>query len=115
MTDLASGRLSAFRKALSERILLFDGAMGTSIQTMGLAPTAFTGERFKTHSHDLNGNNDVLSLTSEAAITSIHDSFLGAGADIITTNTFNSNAISQADYGLENFTQIGRASCRERV
>ena len=113
MTDLASGRLSAFRKALSERILLFDGAMGTSIQTMGLAPTAFTGERFKTHSHDLNGNNDVLSLTSEAAITSIHDSFLGAGADIITTNTFNSNAISQADYGLENFTlELNKASAQ---
>ena len=113
MTTLASERLSAFRKALSERILLFDGAMGTSIQTMDLAPTAFTGERFETHSYDLNGNNDVLSLTSEATIISIHDSFLSVGADIITTNTFNSNAISQADYGLENFThELNKASAQ---
>ena len=100
-----SDRNKAFKRALSERILIFDGAMGTSIQAMGFSPAEFTSERFEEHPRDLQGNNDILSLTSPDAIVSIHDSFLQAGADIITTNTFNSNAISQMDYGLESITR----------
>ena len=105
MTVSPSDRIETFQRALSERILIFDGAMGTSIQTIGLAPDAFTSKRFEGHTHDLQGNNDILSLTSSEVISSIHDSFLQAGADIITTNTFNSNAISQSDYGLESLTR----------
>ncbi len=93
-----------FREALNDRILIFDGAMGTSIQASDLSPAAFTSERFESHPYDLQGNNDILSLTAPETITSIHRSFLEAGADIITTNTFNANAISQNDYGLESLT-----------
>ena len=113
MTVSPSEQNDAFKRALSERILIFDGAMGTSIQSMGLSPAAFSSKRFEEHPHDLQGNNDILSLTSPDVIASIHDSFLQAGADIITTNTFNSNAISQMDYGLEDLTrELNRVSAQ---
>ncbi|MDG2300716.1 MAG: methionine synthase [Acidimicrobiales bacterium] len=104
MTISPSERNVAFQKALSERILVFDGAMGTSIQALELSPEVFTNERFESRPNDLKGNNDILSLTAPEIIASIHQSFLEAGADIVTTNTFNSNAISQRDYGLESVT-----------
>ena len=101
MTVSSSDRNAAFRKALAERILVLDGPMGTSIQALNLPAEAFSNDQFEGHPYDLQGNNDVLSLTSPDEITSIHKSFLEAGADILTTNTFNSNSISQKDYGLE--------------
>src|ERR1700733_13472758 len=88
-------------RLLAERILVLDGAMGTMIQGHKLEEADFRGERFKTHSRDLKGNNDLLSLTRPDVIAGIHRAYLEAGADILETNTFNSTSISQADYGLE--------------
>jgi len=87
-------------KLLKERILVLDGAMGTMIQRYKLSEEDFRGERFKNHLHDLKGNNDLLSITKPEIIKEIHKAYLAAGSDIIETNTFNSNAISQADYKL---------------
>ena len=87
--------------ALVERILILDGAMGTMIQRRGLGEAEFRGERFAQHAVDLKGNNDLLTLTQPDVIAAIHDEYLAAGADIIETNTFNSTAVVQADYGLE--------------
>ncbi len=88
-------------RALSNRILVLDGAMGTMVQGLGLDETQFRGSRFAHHDKELKGNNDLLSLTQPDAIQEIHEAFLAAGADIVETNTFNSNRISQADYALE--------------
>jgi len=93
--------IEALRKALEERILVLDGAMGTTIQSHGLEEDDFRGARFAGHPRELRGNNDLLGLTRPDLIRDIHREFLEAGADIIETNTFNSTAISQADYGLE--------------
>lgn len=87
-----------FQKILNERILLLDGAMGTTIQGYGLSEKDYRGDRFSQHSSDLYGNNDLLSITRPDVIREIHQLFLEAGADIIETNTFNSTSISQADY-----------------
>ena len=86
---------------LRQRILILDGAMGTMIQAHKLDEAAYRGHRFANHAHDLKGNNDLLSLTQPAIIQAIHRQYLEAGADIVETNTFNSNAISMADYHLE--------------
>ena len=86
---------------IKERILILDGAMGTKIQTYGLTEADFRGERFKDLPGQLKGNNDVLSLTRPDVIADIHQAYLKAGADIIATNTFSSQRISQADYHLE--------------
>ncbi len=75
--------------------------MGTMIQRLKLTEADFRGERFKTHTHDLKGNNDVLVLTRPDAVAGVHAEYLDAGADIIETNTFSAQAVSQADYGLE--------------
>lgn len=88
-------------KILNERTLVLDGAMGTTIQTFGLTEKDFRGDRFRDFQYPLNGNNDLLCLTRPEIIEKIHISFLEAGADIIETNTFNANRISQADYHLE--------------
>ena len=84
-----------------ERILILDGAMGTMIQRHRLTEEQYRGERFISHPRPLKGNNDLLVLTQPGVIKSIHTAYLDAGADIITTNTFNSNRISMADYGME--------------
>ncbi|MGC9450343.1 MAG: methionine synthase [Oceanipulchritudo sp.] len=89
------------RGLLRERIVILDGAMGTMIQEHGLGEEAYRGARFREHGKELKGNNDVLVLTKPEVIEEIHLGFLEAGADIIETNTFNANRISQADYGLE--------------
>jgi len=86
---------------LEKRILLLDGAMGTMVQRHKLNEGDFRGSRWESHSHDLKGNNDLLVLTRPEIVKSIHAEYLSAGADIIETNTFSSNAISQADYALE--------------
>jgi 5-methyltetrahydrofolate--homocysteine methyltransferase len=88
-------------RLLSERILVFDGAMGTMIQREGLGEADFRGERFSHHPSDLQGDNEMLSLTRPDVIEKIHDAFLEAGADIIETNTFGSTRIAQADYGMQ--------------
>src|SRR3954451_21909327 len=89
------------RELLAQRILVLDGAMGTMVQRYQLGEADFRGERFANHPKDLRGDNDVLVLTRPAVVSEIHEQYLAAGADIIETNTFNSTAVSQADYGLE--------------
>jgi 5-methyltetrahydrofolate--homocysteine methyltransferase len=87
-----------FEQLLKDRILILDGAMGTMIQTYKLGEADYRGERFKDWPSDLKGNNDLLSLTQPKIIGDIHRAYLEAGADILETNTFNSTAISMADY-----------------
>jgi 5-methyltetrahydrofolate--homocysteine methyltransferase len=94
-------RLSELPSLLARRILVLDGAMGTMIQTHRLGEQDYRGARFADWSRDLRGNNDLLSLTQPAIIRAIHSAYLEAGADILETNSFNSTAISQADYGME--------------
>jgi 5-methyltetrahydrofolate--homocysteine methyltransferase len=86
---------------LRERILILDGAMGTMIQQRRLDEASFRGQRFKDWKKDLKGHNDLLNLTQPAVIEDIHRQYLEAGADIVETNTFNSQAISLADYGMQ--------------
>jgi 5-methyltetrahydrofolate--homocysteine methyltransferase len=85
--------------ALAQRILILDGAMGTMLQAHGLSESDYRGKRFADHAFDLQGNNDILTLTQPEIVTGIHRAYLAAGADIITTNTFTGTSISQADYG----------------
>ncbi|MBP1670454.1 MAG: methionine synthase (B12-dependent) [Bacteroidetes bacterium] len=87
--------------AAGKKILILDGAMGTMIQRHKLQESDYRGEMFKEHPMLQKGNNDLLSLTKPEVIKGIHREYLEAGADIITTNTFNSNKISMADYGME--------------
>src|ERR1700690_4036906 len=94
-------RTPELERLLRERIVIIDGAMGTMIQTYKLDEAAFRGGRFKDWHKDIKGNNDVLNVTQPQVIEAIHRQYLEAGADIIETNTFNSQSISLADYGLE--------------
>lgn len=103
-------RADALLDALSRRILVLDGAMGTMIQRERLDEAAFRGERFASHGQDLKGNNDLLGLTRPDLIRGIHEAYLDAGADLVETNTFNATAVSQSDYGLE---QLARELNRE--
>lgn len=89
------------KEVLEKKILVLDGAMGTMIQKYKLTEDDFRAERFAGHSHPLKGNNDLLSITRPDIIKAIHLEYLEAGADIIETNTFSANIISQADYALE--------------
>ena len=91
------------KEVLKERILVLDGAMGTMIQKYNLTEDDFRSERFVAHKQPLKGNNDILVLTRPDIIQGIHEKYLIAGADIIETSTFNANAVSQADYGCEEF------------
>lgn len=88
-------------KALVERILILDGAMGTMIQRYNFTEEDYRGERFKDWKSPLKGNNDLLSLTQPEAIEEIHRKYLLAGADIIETNTFSGTTIAMADYHME--------------
>ena len=96
---------SPARKRLSEllelQIVLLDGPMGTMIQSYDLDEEDFRGDKFKEWGFDLKGNNDLLNITKPEIIQNIHDEFIKVGATIIETNTFNSNAPSMADYGME--------------
>ncbi len=100
MTRQATGN-SEIEALLKERILILDGAMGTMIQQRKLDEAAFRGQRFKDWRKDLKGHNDLLNVTQPAIIEEIHRQYLEAGADIVETNTFNSQAISLADYHME--------------
>jgi 5-methyltetrahydrofolate--homocysteine methyltransferase len=94
-------RFELLPELVRERILVLDGAMGTLIQGHQLTEADFRGERFADHPSDLRGANDLLVLTRPGVIGEIHAMYLDAGADIISTNTFNANAISLSDYGLQ--------------
>ncbi len=106
-------RTQQFMDLLRQRILILDGAMGTMIQQHGLQEADYRGERFADWPQDLKGNNDLLNLTQPDIIRAIHRSYLDAGADIIETNTFNSTAIAQADYGLQAWVrELNRAGAQ---
>jgi 5-methyltetrahydrofolate--homocysteine methyltransferase len=92
---------AGFLALLKERLVILDGAMGTMIQGYGLSEAQFRGERFADWRSDLRGNNDLLVITQPDVIAAIHREYLLAGADVICTNTFNSSAVSQADYAME--------------
>ena len=94
-------RVTALERALKDRILVLDGAMGTMIQRYRLDEDDFRGDRFADHPHPLKGANDLLSLTRPEVIREIHEGYLAAGADIVETNTFNATSVAMADYGLE--------------
>jgi 5-methyltetrahydrofolate--homocysteine methyltransferase len=98
---------------LEKRILILDGAMGSLIQQYKLAEEDYRGARFVTSPVDLKGNNDLLSITRPEVIRAIHEKYLQAGADLIETNTFNANRISQADYQMEDISyEMNVASAR---
>ena len=90
---------------LKEKILILDGAMGTMIQKYRLQEEDFRCDRFASHPVQLKGNNDLLVLTQPQIISALHEKYLIAGADIIETNTFSSNRISQADYKTEHLCE----------
>ena len=92
---------AALEAAANERILIIDGAMGTMIQRHKLDEAGYRGARFKDWERDVKGNNDLLVLTQPQIIAEIHEAYLEAGADILETNTFNAQAISLSDYGME--------------
>jgi len=98
---MANERKALLDSQLASRILVLDGAMGTMVQRHQLTEADFRGQRFASHARELRGNNDLLVLTRPDVISGIHHEYLAAGSDIIETNTFSSNAISQSDYGLE--------------
>ena len=108
---------------LKERILIIDGAMGTMVQTYDLEEGDFRGEEFRNNTIDLQGNNEALNITRGDVILDIHKKYLDAGSDIIETNTFSANSISQRDYGLDDYAremnikaaQIAREAVDEAV
>src|SRR6056297_3041529 len=93
--------LEKLKEELKQRIMLLDGAMGTMVQSYNLDEEAYRGERFKDTQTPVKGNHDLLSITKPEIICEIHQRYLEAGADLIETNTFNANAVSLADYGME--------------
>jgi 5-methyltetrahydrofolate--homocysteine methyltransferase len=106
-TDTAEALQALFER----RIAVIDGAMGTMVQSRKLTEADFRGERFADWHCDLQGNNDLLSLTRPDVIHEIHREYLAAGADIVETNTFTATAVSQADYGLEDIVyELNRES-----
>ena len=92
------------KEQLKNRILILDGALGTMVQSYNLSEDDFRGNMFADFKGQLKGNNDVLCLTKPEIIMDIHRRYLAAGADIIETNTFSSQRVSQADYGLEDYS-----------
>ncbi|MDD3265619.1 MAG: methionine synthase [Burkholderiales bacterium] len=113
--------INELEQILTKRIMFMDGAMGTMIQAYKLSEADFRGNMFTDHSHDLKGNNDLLVLTKPDIIKEIHKEYLLAGSDIVETNTFSANRISQKDYGLEYLVKeiniaavkVARAACDE--
>ncbi|HUR56727.1 MAG TPA: homocysteine S-methyltransferase family protein [Opitutaceae bacterium] len=113
-----AARADAFHAMFATRIVVLDGAMGSMIQTFNLSEADFRGERYRSHPHDLRGNNDLLSLTRPDVIEKIHADYFAAGADIVETNTFNSTSISQADYKLETAVRdinLAAVACARRA
>jgi 5-methyltetrahydrofolate--homocysteine methyltransferase len=97
----AADSTAALKALFASRIVILDGAMGSMVQTYKLSEADFRGERFKAYGHDLQGNNDLLSLTKPEVIEEIHGQYFAAGADMVETNTFSSTTIGQSDYKLE--------------
>ena len=103
--------MEKIKELFKRKILVIDGAMGTMVQSYNLEEEDFRGTKFKNHLSDIKGNNEILSITRPDIISAIHKSYLEAGADIIETNTFSANSISQKDYNLESFAyELNRAS-----
>ena len=101
------------QQEITKRILILDGAMGSVIQEYGLDEKDFRGDRFQDLPGLIKGNNDILNLTRPDVIGDIYERYLKAGADIISTNTFNAQRISQSDYGLCDFVrEINETSAR---
>src|SRR5436190_14273029 len=94
----ALAKADAFRRLFASKIVVLDGAMGSMIQTFKLSEADFRGAQFKSHPHDLQGNNDLLALTRPDVIEKIHRDYFAAGADVVETNTFSSTSIGQSDY-----------------
>src|SRR6266576_2882469 len=114
----APNRAEPLERLLRERIVILDGAMGTVVQQHKLDEAAYRGERFKDSHRDLQGLHDLLCLTQPHLIESIHKQYFEAGADLIETNTFNAQALSLADYGLESFAyeiNLAAARCARRA
>jgi len=105
MKEYTNPQAGKLLQALNERILVLDGAMGTMIQRYNLSEEDFRKERFRDWSHSLKGNNDLLAITRPDVIQAVHLQYLEAGADIIETNTFSSNWVSQADYKMESIVR----------
>ena len=111
--------MSNIKQILNERILVMDGAMGTAIQDLGLTEEDYRGDRFADHDGILKGNNELLTLTRPDVIRDIHLDYLRAGSDILETNTFTANTVSQSDYGTESLVyELNRESaslCRDAI
>ncbi|MBL6691922.1 MAG: homocysteine S-methyltransferase family protein, partial [Pseudomonadales bacterium] len=111
--------MSNIKQILNERILVMDGAMGTAIQDLGLTEEDYRGDRFTNHDGTLKGNNELLTLTRPDVIRDIHLDYLRAGSDILETNTFTANTVSQSDYGTEALVyELNRESaslCRDAI
>ncbi len=106
-------RTELLKQQLQERILVIDGAMGSLIQTYQLDEAGYRGAQFASHPQDVKGNNEILNLTRPDIIHAIHTAYLEAGADIVTTNTFNGNLFSQAEYQLQAYVyDINREAAR---
>ena len=110
-------RIAALKAALEKRIVILDGAAGTFIQGYELDEAGYRGERFADWSCDIKGNNDILNLSRPDIVREMHAAYLGAGADIIETNTFSATTIAQADYAMEDLAHelnvAGAALARE--
>jgi len=108
---------SEFTGLLQKRILVLDGAMGTMIQALKLSEEGYRGARFDAWNREVRGNNDLLNLSRPDSVRDIHLAYFRAGADIVSTNTFSSTSIAQADYGMEGIAyelnQTGAALARE--
>ena len=117
MTAPHTGTRAAFLDLLRQRILVLDGAMGTMIQGLKLNEEGYRGARFDAWNREVRGNNDLLNLSRPDAVRDIHLAYFRAGADIVSTNTFSSTAIAQADYGMEGIAyelnQAGATLARE--
>ncbi len=101
MTEFSTSTRAAFLNAMKDRILVLDGAMGTMIQALKLDEDGYRGARFDAWNREVRGNNDLLNLSRPRSIRDIHYAYFKAGADIVSTNTFSSTTIAQADYGME--------------
>src|SRR5512141_2688110 len=91
----------SLKAAAAQRILVLDGAMGTMIQEFKLDEAGYRGARFDAWNREVRGNNDLLNLSQPKAVRDIHLAYFRAGADIVSTNTFSSTSIAQADYGMQ--------------
>ena len=97
--------MNDIKEILNNKIMVFDGAMGTMLQSYNLTESDFRADRFTNHAIDLKGNNDLLCLTRPDIVEEIHKEYFESGADIVETNTFNANSISQQDYQADKFAK----------